>query len=789
MQNKTTQLLWIAILFFPLFLQSQTKTITIVSDSSQNINQLTVFDSTLIEELNALLSIRYDVNFKVLGGDYNTAAIKDNFSQAYQDATTDVVIGSGIISSGLLAQRTDFPKPTIAAVVQEEQLAVSVADTNAVSGIENFNYVISPFDLKQNFLTLYQFKPYQKISVLVGKEILESNPSFEKQAETFLDSLNIQIEMVEYKNTADATLNKLSADTEAIFLLPMTNELSSGELETLLLGLQERSLPSIALFGEEMVAKGAFMGYEAAQNLQSIPRRIAINVSKILDGADAAQLPVRISTYNNNLLLNMAAVRRAEVYPDFDFMSDAILINLAQPITDRILTLEGAIIEGLQQNLELKAALKNPLIAQTEVGLARSEYLPQVDISTVINVIDQTRAASSFGATGQVNWLASGSLSQLVYSEPALANIAIQGLLQKSEEQFTEETRLDVVLDVSEAFLGVLQAQSFVEIRNQNLILTRENLNIAEAKLSVGYTGQSDLNRWKSEVANANIDLNNALRDLASAKFRLNQLLNRPVEEEFKVEKTGLDGEILSLLTTEIVPLIGNLGLVEKFANFLVEESQRYLPELKQIDYGIASQRRLLLSQERAFYLPNVAVQGGLDYTIKRFATTDVPPELAQLGLDQGNNKPQWNVNLAVSYPIFQGGRRKLNVQKTELNLLQLNDQRADVANQLELRVRANLRTLSASGAAVQLSEESAKAAAANYQIVQDNYAQGLANITNLIDAQNAIIQSELATTNAGFQFILDYVSLERSVGGYNFLAEPADRENFVQRLKAYLMR
>ena len=784
------------LLFLSLFLftgsqtqaQGPSKQITIVSDESIDMNNLNKFDSILVEEIRSLLSVRYSPKFKILGGEFDAKTIEQHFQEAWSDPETDIVIGTGIISCAILAKQKRFLKPTIAAVVIPEQLSSPPVGDSTSSGIENFNYVISPFDLVENFTALYDYRPYKKVAVLLGEEFVDIDASLTLSTKPLMDSLGVSLEIISYTNDVASTLKKIPKNTGSVLLLPMTDQLSKEEMNTLLLEFQNRQIPSIALQGEDLVTKGAFMGFESEHNLKSIPRRIAIQVSKSLDGAALQDLPVRIESFNNNLVINMEAARRSGVYPSFDFMSNAVLINLSNAISDRTLNIEGAIIEGLQQSLDYQAAKKNPELQNFEVGLAKSEYRPQLDVNTTLTAIDATRAETSFGAQGRVNWLASASLSQIVYAEPALANIAIQELLLKSEEQSTLEIRLNVIIDVAEAFLTVLQTQSFLKIQNQNLQRTRENYDISQSKQAIGYVGQSDLNRWKSELANANIDLNKAQANVQSSKFRLNQLLNRPINEEFTAIETSLNDDVLTLLNTEIVPLISNTGLVEKFTNFMVSEALVNLPELKQIDYGIASQRRLLLSQKRAFYLPTVALQGGLDYIVKRFATTELAPEIAMLGLANTDNIPQWNMSLAVSYPILQGKRRELNADKTKLNILQLEDQRGSAANQLELLVRTNLQTLAASGATVQLSRTSAEAAVANYEIVKDNYAQGIGTVTNLVDAQNAAIQSELSTANADYQFILDYLILERSIGHYNFLASAEKQNAFVDRLKVFLV-
>ena len=85
------------------------------------------------------------------------------------------------------------------------------------------------------------------------------------------------------------------------------------------------------------------------------------------------------------------------------------------------------------------------------------------------------------------------------------------------------------------------------------------------------------------------------------------------------------------------------------------------------------------------------------------------------------------------------------------------------------------------------LSQTAAEASQKNYEIVQDAYSAGQSNITNLIDAQNNALATDLNATNAIFTFILDFLNLERSIGFYSFLATPEEKATFFAEAIEYL--
>jgi outer membrane protein len=754
--------------------------ITIISEMDVPNGVLTQFEAQTKTEINSLLLNRRKVVYDTKKCTCEPSEIQNLFTAAFADNNVDMIIAIGTQPSAALSQLKNYSKPAIASLIIDHELQ-NVPMTNAgTSGVNNFSYIESPFSFAKDLKLLHSIFPFKNIGVIA-----------ESDADTFFPNINDLFGDAAKDLDADFTIlspafnvNSLPSNIDAIYVLPLTKTFAAKDYLKLFADLADKKLPSVALMGERMVEQGALIGYESQPNIDKLPRRIALNVSKIItDGINASDIPVKVVTYSDNVVINMETARKTGVYPHWDLASEATLLNAIDENTDRSLSLKTTIMEALDRNLSLKVASIDPKLAQTEVALAKSEYLPQLDVNTSIIGLDENTAQNSFGTKGRLNWLASSSLSQLVYSEPALANIAIQKLLTKGQEAGLAATQLDVVLEAAQSYLTVLQARAFMDIQASNVSVTKDNLDISKAKDEVGYSGATDLNRWKTELALDKIDLNDAMAQLQQAKYSLNQILNQDINEAFLAEDISEDDNFLMANGGRLMYSIKNEAELEKLADFFVEEALANLPTLKEIDYGLASQERLLKSKERAFYMPTAGVSGGWDYTIKRWdispnALTGVIPDV----------EPGWNLGLGVAFPILQGGQRNIDKQQTELSILQTEGQRADAENQFELRVRATLQQVGASAYSVQQFKVATTAAGDNFDIVQDAYSQGLANVTTLIDAQNAKIQTEIGAANAGYQFMLDLLKLERSIGFYYNLGTPQEQNAFMDRLAQYMV-
>lgn len=751
---------------------------------AQNLRRITLFtearsaessylEQSIKDEITALLSPKYKLDFKTMlleTGDYDR-----QIERVYTMNSADVVVGIGMLACNQLAKRTEFTIPTIAGIIFDNELQQIPITREGTSGISNFTYLKTPFDLQRDFNTLRKIVPFQKLAIIglprLINEILDMEAFFSKHIEE-------EFVYIDAQENVSKTLEMIPEDAEAAYVFPLFGLYDQNQIKLLLDHLAKKNIPVFAFLDLDFLRLGAYAAYESESNLKKIPRLIAISVSKMIEGQQAANLPVETVSYSENLLINMKTVRKIGIFPNWDIMAKATLINMNEVETDRVISLKSAIAETLEHNLDLKITTQETRIVEKEVRLAKSQYGPQVAASTSGVLLDKNTVNNAFGTKGRFNWSAGTSVSQLVLSEPALANIAIQKMLLERQIQNEKQVELDIILDVSQAFLSLLQAREFVKLQNDNVAVTKRNYDIAIAKEKVGYSGISDVYRWQSQLAINNIDLNNAQVQFEQAGFRLNQILNRPISEKFQVEDVEFGDSILFVTDARFFNLIDNPGDIELFANFLVAESFRNLPEIKQIESALSVQRRSLLSLKRSYYTPTVALSGQYDYTLNKIAI----PE----GIMEAESKPSWNAAIVVQLPIFQGRSRKYQQEQTKLGILQLEDQLLDLRNKLELQVRANLVTAGNSFSKLQLSQDAQEAASKNFTIVQDGYQRGLINITSLIDAQNAALQSEINATNALYQFMADFLYVERSIGFYHFLGSSDAQTSFFQRFMQF---
>ena len=756
----------------------------LIDDKAGGLN---TFESLIRNEIDLLLQSKYDIRYQTLDGKGNPDLIQTYLDQLIQDESIDMVISVGLISSDLLLKKSNYPKPCIASTVISREIQQLPLTNEGASGTDNLTYIESPFSVQRDLELFHKIFPFQHLSIMFQGTSIESSPELEDFFTKILEGTGASFTLTPTSSDINQSLQAIPAEADAVYLGVLTNN-DLNAWSTLIEGINEKKLPTFALLGRWVTEAGALASLSPNTSVNALARRIAINTSKILEGTNPAVLPVKLPSYFDDFVINLQTARKIGVYPSWEMMSKAFLLNVSSFPSERALSLKSAIFEALQTNLDLSIANKETQIVEKEIPLARAELLPQIDLNSTAFTVDANTSQNSFGAVAPFTWDGKVSLSQLVLAEPAFANITIQKLLHDSQGYIADQTKLDIILETSERYLNILRALGNLRIQNENIAVTKQNLDISRTKEKVGYSGPTDVYRWESELALNNIDLNDAQVNLQLTKYSLNQLLNRPLKETFEVVETEVTDSLFVIPRGQQI-LLERPDQIPLLEDFLVEVSHQNLPEIQQLDKGIAVQNRLFLSQRRAKYVPTLGLSGQTSATFLRLGQGErqaLPPPFDEI-IPTVNNVPTYNIGLGLNFPISQGGRRSVVVQQTQLELLKLDAQKADLINQLDLRVRSSLQKLGASSAEIRLSQKAFEASRKNFAIFQDYYKQGLANVTQLVDAQKASIQTEILALNAVYQFLLDYLTLQRSVGQYLFLLTEEELENFNRQLSEYL--
>jgi len=430
------------------------------------------------------------------------------------------------------------------------------------------------------------------------------------------------------------------------------------------------------------------------------------------------------------------------------FATSLVVPAAGQPAARRISFADVA-AATLQNNLSLRAAALDLAVAEAQLTQARGARLPQVTVAgsyaRVQDRAGQTISfANPFGPTPPVisftlpppdpNVYATRLALQFplytggrIESQIALAEANLRG----AQATF-DRTKQQALFRAEQLYLQALLGQETVAAAQRALDQASENQRVARARLQAGAAPQFDVLQADVAVATAEQSLIRARTSVTSAQASLNAAINE-----------RQDTPLIFVDALEPRPVEGTLQ--ESLLRAL-----RDRPEQVELRNRIAAAEAGI----------ELAASGGRP-TVSIGAAYDVNNANGSATSAQG----AWSVSLGVTMSVFDGGITQERVREARLRLDQLRILEAQTQQQIELDVRLAwlgleqaVGELAAASKAVEQGREAARLASVRY-------GAGVGTSLEVLSAQSALAQAELALASARFEQNLARIRLLLATG------------------------
>ena len=126
---------------------------------------------------------------------------------------------------------------------------------------------------------------------------------------------------------------------------------------------------------------------------------------------------------------------------------------------------------------------------------------------------------------------------------------------------------------------------------------------------------------------------------------------------------------------------------------------------------------------------------------------------------------PYSTVGLSLSIPIFAGGKRHQAIRQAKNQYQQVQLQVENTERQLKIAIRQSLNTMEMNMKSYYAAQSAVESAQKAYDIAEASYKLGRGTLLDLNDAQLALTQSQLAQSQAVYNFITAKAQLEQTLG------------------------
>jgi len=558
-----------------------------------------------------------------------------------------------------------------------------------------------------------------------------------------------------------AIADLLPPETDAVYLLSLF-QMSEHQLSDLAAELTDAGIPTFSLIGEAEVDLGVLGGLNTRATTDAFARGSALEALDLIEGRDtqtAFATPI-----GSRLTLNMATARALGFSPSWELRTRARLLHDDELRRDRPIDLASAIRQAVTVNLDLAVADRRVAAGAEDVRDAKSTYYPQVDIGLAGAAIDENHAIAALG-NYPMYAARSLTLTQLIWSDGASANITIQKELQEVRQLDLDALRLDIARDAVAAYMNVMRTQALVRIRQQQVDLTRTNLDLAQLRRSVGAAGAAEVHRWEAELATARAGYLAALSSRSMSWRQLSRLLNEPLTTRWNPKEPAISAAVDTLGGPADAALLETASGTDRLASTLVADCLDRAPELAALSAAIAAGERAHSAAKRAYYSPTVAAKADLSHILAKDESGGI--DLGDIGdLIPEFDDTSWQVGVQAGLPLATGGANKARRVKAQEELFALRTDYRNAEEKLSQRTLSALDTAAASWSTIALRRQAADAASQTLELVRDAYARGAASILDLLDAQNNSLTAELAAETSVYDFLDDWAEVRRSVAG-----------------------
>ena len=702
------------------------------------------------------------------------AALKEGLT----DRSVDMIIVSGSMTGVAVGRLPKLSKPVL--IPYAAPKLQGLPQDGDRSGRRNLAYITGLLNFEREIKQLREIVRFDRMTLIVGAEVVRHLEAAEQPVQLASQRLGIETHLVVAGESAQATLDAIPEDTEAIYIGPFF-KWSDDEMQILVDGINAQDLPSYAGGGVKWVERGALATMETEEDEIRRMRRAAIFVQRIYMGEPAGSFPISFEQ-RPVLVLNMATAKAIGTWPRFAVMAEARMINDQTGTRGPLITLQSAMHDAVRVNLDLMAQGLEIDASYEGIKVSRGNWLPQAGADGDFLINDPAVSTSFAQAQRQFTWGISGS--QLLYSPQGHADLRFRRDTYWSTEHDYISARLDTMLESGEAYLNVLRAKNTERVNRDNLKLTRKNLSLAETRNAIGVAGREEVFRWQTQIAESRSSVIGASATRNQAEIDLNRILNRPLEAPFRVPPPEDVRAVTPGSDPRLTKYLEDPWSFKVFREFMAEEALLNSPEIRSIDSTISARDELLKGERRQLGIPDIAVIGGFTHIPYAGGVGgEAPPDVAGF---PGRQTFTWNVGAQATLTLFDGTSNYARIRRTFRVLDRLHTDRAVLAQRLEQNVRSALHQAGFSYANIELTRDAAEASARNLELVTDLYQRGAADIIQLVDAQNQALGAALAAANALYDFLIDALRVQRAAGAFSLEGTQEDRDDFIQRIDAF---
>ncbi|MEY2868371.1 MAG: hypothetical protein RIR01_800 [Bacteroidota bacterium] len=426
-----------------------------------------------------------------------------------------------------------------------------------------------------------------------------------------------------------------------------------------------------------------------------------------------------------------------------------VTITSAQEKTT--LTLKDAIKYALDNKADAKKAQLKVENSEYQIQEVRSRALPQITANGSLNYnpILQTTVidGSAFGAPGTTiqaafgqkwNSTAGVTLTQNLFDQSVFTGLKAARTTREFYQINNQLTEEEVIERVANNYYQVYVLRQKLALAETNLKTTTKVRDIVKGQYDNGLAKKIDLDRMTVNLSNINTQKQQIINAVQLQENALKFYMGMPMNSQIDIPQTEFEVTPASISETPNTANRSEYLLLKKQEELLVLQKKATL----------------------AAYYPTLSLSASYNY------------------IGQGPQMPwfakptdgvYWSdfsaIGLNLRVPIFAGFGTRAKVRQADVQLKTVQEDIKDTQLALDLDYKNAKTQIENSIITLQNQKENMRLADEILKNINNNYLQGLASLTDLLDAENASTEAQNNYTAAILDYKLAEIKLIKSKG------------------------
>jgi outer membrane protein TolC len=379
---------------------------------------------------------------------------------------------------------------------------------------------------------------------------------------------------------------------------------------------------------------------------------------------------------------------------------------------EEMLSWQDCVKEAAKNHPDLIAAVEEVNQSVAAKKITASALYPQIDASLNAQTA-RTATGNSPGSTAD-SYTYGVSGTQLIFDgTKTIQEVKAASETIKASQQNYKFTSTQVRLNLRTAFINLLTAQEMVNVTEEIVKIRKENYELITLRYESGLEHKGALLTAEANLAEAYFELAQAKRDIGLAQRQMTKAMGR---EKFVPMSVKVD--------------------------FTIVDSAKNKPDLEVLVKNHPSLQQLIAQKNSA------------EFSLKSAYANFSPTLTGSAGANKAGTKwaprgDNWNLGLALSMPIFEGGLRLAQVSQAQALLNQLKENERSTKDGLIVNLEQTWVSLRDAVETIDVQYKNLIATEVRSKIAEAEYSTGFITYDNWTIIEDNLVQAKISYLNA----------------------------------------